>query len=88
MKNTPVSSDHKIVQAKGAKRKRLPKEVPAYKIVEGTTFGVDAFQFGDIEGVTEYFLTHFHMDHYVGLKKSFCFPLHVSSITGNSFLGF
>lgn len=81
-----AASSSKKTQIKAVKQKRLPKEVPAYKVVEGTTFGVDAFQFGDIEGVTTYFLTHFHMDHYVGLKKSFSFPLYVSPITGTKLL--
>lgn len=80
------SEQRKAPKTGGPPRKRgAPKEVPAYKVVEDTTFGVDAFQFGDIAGVTQYFLTHFHADHYVGLKKSFAFPLHVSPITGNIF---
>lgn len=54
---------------------------PDYKVVEGTRFAVDAFQFGDISGVDYYFLTHFHADHYVGLRKSFAHPLYVSRIT-------
>lgn len=67
-----------------AATKRKPKPCPAYKVVENTRFAVDAFQFGDIDGVDHYFLTHFHADHYVGLRKSFAHPLHVSRITGVS----
>lgn len=60
-----------------------PKKVPPpYKIIEGC-FAVDAFNFGDIEGVTHYFLTHFHADHYIGLKKSFQFPIYMTQITAN-----
>lgn len=55
--------------------------VPAYKIVEGTRLAVDAFRFGDIEGVENYFLSHFHADHYIGLKKSFNHTLYLSEIT-------
>lgn len=55
---------------------------PAYKIIEGTTFAVDAFRFGDIDGVSHYFLTHYHCDHFIGLKKSFAKPLVLSKITG------
>lgn len=56
---------------------------PRYKVVEGTAFAVDAFRFGDIEGVTNYFLTHYHSDHYIGLKRTFNKPLFASTITGN-----
>ncbi|XP_055593628.1 uncharacterized protein LOC129744898 [Uranotaenia lowii] len=55
---------------------------PKYKIIAGTTFAVDAFRYGDIEGVSHYFLTHFHADHYIGLKRSFNKPLVLSPITG------
>lgn len=62
--------------------RRKPKPCPPYKIIENTTFAVDAFQFGYIDNVTHYFLTHFHADHYIGLTKSFAKPLYVSPITG------
>ncbi|XP_065075874.1 uncharacterized protein LOC135699520 [Ochlerotatus camptorhynchus] len=54
---------------------------PKYKIIAGTTFAVDGFRYGDIEGVSHYFLTHFHADHYIGLKRSFDKPLIMSPIT-------
>lgn len=56
---------------------------PRYKVVEGTTFAVDAFRYGDIEGVSKYFLTHYHSDHFIGLKRTFNKPLYASTITGN-----
>lgn len=63
-------------------RKRKKVECPHYKIVEDTKLAVDAFRYGDIEGVEHYFLSHFHADHYIGLKKSFNHKLYVSHITG------
>lgn len=59
------------------------KVCPSYKIIAGTTFCVDGFRFGMIAGVSHYFLTHFHSDHYIGLKKSFNMPLYLSEITCN-----
>lgn len=61
---------------------RSQAKVPDYKIVDGTNFAVDAFRFGEIAGVTTYFLTHYHSDHYVGLTKKFNRPIYMSTITG------
>ncbi|XP_031258999.1 DNA cross-link repair 1 protein-like [Pistacia vera] len=59
----PVGKSH-------AKNGKL-KDIPTWCCVPGTPFRVDAFKFlrGDC---SHWFLTHFHMDHYQGLTKSFC----------------
>ncbi|XP_039495009.1 DNA cross-link repair 1A protein [Drosophila santomea] len=77
-KESPLAKNSK--KGTGRKQKK-PKPCPPYKVVEGTTFCVDGFQFGDIDRVTHYFLTHFHADHYIGLTKKFCYPLYVSPTT-------
>ncbi|XP_037942110.1 DNA cross-link repair 1A protein-like [Teleopsis dalmanni] len=85
MLNGKEASDANVLaeeQSNGKQtRKRKPRVIPNYKTIEHTTFAVDAFQFGKIPGVTHYFLTHFHADHYVGLTKKFAMPLYVTPIT-------
>ncbi|KAM6541940.1 hypothetical protein CsatB_006387 [Cannabis sativa] len=66
-----TGSGSKQVTAKKNVRKGKLKNPPSWCCVPGTPFQVDAFQYlrGDC---SHWFLTHFHMDHYQGLTKSFC----------------
>ncbi|XP_062098103.1 uncharacterized protein LOC133803971 isoform X2 [Humulus lupulus] len=64
-------SGSKQVMGKKNVRKGKLKNPPSWCCVPGTPFQVDAFKYlrGDC---SHWFLTHFHMDHYQGLTKSFC----------------
>ncbi|KAH8369435.1 hypothetical protein KR009_010818, partial [Drosophila setifemur] len=76
-KTSPIA---KKTPQTGRKPKKS-KPCPPYKVVEGTNFCVDGFQFGEIAGVTHYFLTHYHADHYIGLTRKFSYPLYMSPTT-------
>lgn len=65
------------------KQKRAKKPAPSFKIIKmgETNVAVDSFMHGPLEGINLYFLSHFHADHYGGLRKSwnhgpiFCTPI-------------
>ncbi|XP_074604275.1 DNA cross-link repair protein snm1 [Brevipalpus obovatus] len=70
----------KVPTANGGEK--TVRNCPFYKHIPGTKFVMDAFSFGEIKGVERYFLSHFHSDHYMGLRKSFSGSLVCSTITG------
>ncbi|EXB74918.1 DNA cross-link repair 1A protein [Morus notabilis] len=75
------SSGRKRVTGKKHITKGKLKDPPSWCSIPGTPFRVDAFRYlrGDC---SHWFLTHFHMDHYQGLTRSFCHGLiYCSSIT-------
>lgn len=62
-------------------RKGKVKDTPIWCCIPGTPFRVDSFRYlrGDC---SHWFLTHFHLDHYQGLTRSFCHgKIFCSSIT-------
>ncbi|GMN63276.1 hypothetical protein TIFTF001_032345 [Ficus carica] len=78
--STSGSSRKHVTGKKHVTRGKL-KDPPSWCCIPGTPFRVDAFRYlrGDC---SHWFLTHFHMDHYQGLTRSFCHGMiYCSSIT-------
>lgn len=60
------------------------RKCPPFKLVTDTPFAVDAFSYGLLNGVSVYFLSHFHFDHYRGLSANSVHPVvYCSQVTGN-----
>ncbi|KAK0202728.1 DNA repair metallo-beta-lactamase-domain-containing protein [Desarmillaria ectypa] len=60
------------------------RKAPFYKVLQGMPIAVDAFKYGAIPGVTAYFLTHAHSDHYTNLSSSWTNgPIYCSEGTAN-----
>ncbi|KAL3500347.1 hypothetical protein ACH5RR_039440 [Cinchona calisaya] len=75
------NSSSKSQQKKNHIKDVKHKTVPIWCCIPGTPFCVDAFKYLKRD-CSHWFLTHFHMDHYQGLTRSFCHgKIYCSSIT-------
>ena len=61
----------------------MATQVESIKWVPGTRFLVDGFRFADPPNQpgARYFLTHFHGDHYTGLRRAFPGTIYASDVT-------
>ncbi|KAK9102401.1 hypothetical protein Sjap_019655 [Stephania japonica] len=61
---------NKVAGKRGMKNKRSG-DIPLWCCIPGTPFRVDCFRYLRSD-CSHWFLTHFHIDHYQGLTRSFC----------------
>ena len=61
--------------------RRGQQRCPWWKLMKDTNLAVDAFSYGSIPGISNYLLSHFHYDHYVGMSRNWSGRILCSSIT-------
>ncbi|KAH9951149.1 DNA repair metallo-beta-lactamase-domain-containing protein [Amylocystis lapponica] len=80
-KEASAAEDRNFRPTKGNGGRR---KAPFYKVMQGMPIAVDAFRYGTIPGVTAYFLTHAHSDHYTNLSSNWKNgPIYCSEGTAN-----
>lgn len=73
--SSPAKTKRDIATSKKPTRVKLV--LPSFKIIKfnnGHEIVVDGFNYKASETISQYFLSHFHSDHYIGLKKSWNNP--------------
>ncbi|PIN12524.1 putative hydrolase involved in interstrand cross-link repair [Handroanthus impetiginosus] len=66
-----ANTTRRSTERKDSGRSGKQKDVPLWCCIPGTPFRVDAFKYLRRD-CSHWFLTHFHLDHYQGLTRSFC----------------
>lgn len=86
-KKTKYSDGPKVIKHPTSHGERTRTPIPQLKImdfpvVENSTYKVlvDAFSFAPHESISQYFLTHFHADHYGGITKKWSYNRVFSSL--------